>query len=109
MLAEERPKKIYDENELMADTEMDEVLNLLSNDEDIGLTENEMTRDQKELIQAIIQQFKPEEDVKDLCILYEVTGYQGRLRDDTNFWYNYKDFFELGEDGNFIKKSNMNT
>ena len=60
------------------------------------------------MIKAIIQQFKPEEDVKDLCILYEVTGYRGENSDDPNFWHNYTDFFELGEDSNFIKINNMN-
>ena len=37
-----------------------------------------------------------------------MTGYQGKFKEDPNFWYNYKDFFELGEDGNFIKTSNLN-
>ena len=37
-----------------------------------------------------------------------MTGYQGEWKDDPNFWHNYKDFFELGEDSNFIKIKNMN-
>ena len=37
-----------------------------------------------------------------------MTGYQGKFKEDPNFWYNYKDFFELGEDGDFIKTSNLN-
>ena len=37
-----------------------------------------------------------------------MTGFQGEWKDDPNFWHNYKDFFELGEDGNFIKMNKMN-
>ena len=53
------------------------------------------------MIRTIKEQFDPENDVKDLCILYEVTGYQGG--DDPDFWENYKDFYELGKDSNFIQ------
>ena len=34
----------------------------------------------------------------DLCILYEVTGYQDESA-EVGFWESYKDFFELGDVG----------
>ena len=46
---------------------------------------------------------------KDLAILYEVTGYRGGCRTDENFWHNYKDFYELGEDSDFIKIDKVKT
>ena len=44
----------------------------------------------------------------DLCILYEVTGYQDESA-DADFWNQYMDFFELGKDENLIRKDKMQT
>ena len=43
----------------------------------------------------IREKFDPVEIVADLCILYEVTGYQDESA-DADFWDQYMDFFELG-------------
>ena len=48
-------------------------------------------------MREIRENFDPEEKVADLCILYEVTGYQDESA-EAGFWESYKDFFELGDD-----------
>ena len=44
----------------------------------------------------------------DLCILYEVTGYKDESA-ETDFWEQYMDFFELGNDENLIRQDKMET
>ena len=50
-----------------------------------------------ELIDKVNQRFNPKENLKDLAILYEITGYQddGPL-DDVDFWSNYGNYKVLG-------------
>ena len=61
-------------------------------DRDVRLTDT-----QKQMIREIRERFEPEENVTDLCILYEVTGYQDESA-EVGFWESYKDFFELGDE-----------
>ena len=47
------------------------------------------------LIKNVEQQFDAKGSLKDLAILYEITGFQGQIPDDLNafdFWDNYADF-----------------
>ena len=44
--------------------------------------------------------------VADTCILYEVTEYKDESAAD-DFWEQYMDFFELGEDTDFLKESRI--
>ena len=50
-----------------------------------------------ELIEKVNERFNAQENLKDLAILYEITGYQdnGPL-DDDDFWSNYGNFKVLG-------------
>ena len=59
------------------------------------VNEDELTPEQRELLREIREKFDPDEIVADLCILYEVTGYQDESA-DVDFWNQYMDFFELG-------------
>ena len=65
-----------------------------------------LTEEQRELISAIREKFDPDDIVADLCILYEVTGYQDKSA-DADFWPMYMDFSELGEDENLIRQDRM--
>ena len=49
------------------------------------VNEDELTPEQRELLREIREKFDPEEIVADLCILYEVTGYQDESA-DVDFW-----------------------
>ena len=42
----------------------------------------------------------------DLCILYEITNYKDESA-EPDFWDMYMDFFELGDDQNFIRALRM--
>ena len=47
------------------------------------------------------QNFNPLKDLADLCILYEVTGFQGKLeRDNFDFWETHYGDFEKLSDSN---------
>ena len=46
------------------------------------------------------------EIVTDLCILYEVTSYKDESA-EVDFWDQYMDFFELGNDENLIRADRM--
>ena len=52
------------------------------------------------------EQFNPEEIVADLCIMYEATGFKHESA-ESDFWDQYMDFAELGDDANLIKNSKM--
>ena len=65
-----------------------------------------LTEEQRELLYEIREKFDPVDIVADLCILYEVTGYQDGSA-DADFWHQYMDFFELGEDENLIRQDRM--
>ena len=54
------------------------------------------------------EQFKPEEIPEDTLILYEVSGFQDEFKDPQDFQDKYEDFFELGQDDQYIKIKNMN-
>ena len=56
-----------------------------------------LTGEQMELLREIREKFDPDDIVADLCILYEVTGYKDSSA-DSDFWNQYMDFFELGND-----------
>ena len=61
------------------------------------VNEELLTEDQRELLLEIREKFDPVEIVADLCILYEVTGYQGdNPANDEDFWANYADYKVLG-------------
>ena len=58
--------------------------------------QEELTEEQKALLQEISEQFSPEDSAADMSILYEVTGFQTES-ENFQFWENYRDFEELGE------------
>ena len=61
-----------------------------------------LTAEQSILLHQIREKFNPVEIDADRYILYEVTGYQeGNASED--FWTQYMDFFDLGEDANLIR------
>ena len=70
------------------------------------IDEAKLTPEQRKLISEIREKFKPDDIVADLCILYEVTGYQDKSP-NADFWPMYMDFFELGEDENLIRQDRM--
>ena len=45
----------------------------------------------KELVEEIDKRFDPDDDIADLGILYEMTGYQG-LPPEPEFWKTYEEF-----------------
>ena len=50
-----------------------------------------------DLIEKVNQKFNSQENLKDLAILYEITGYQDMgPPDDEDFWSNYDNFKVLG-------------
>ena len=49
------------------------------------VNEEELTPEQRELLREIREKFDPGDIVADLCILYEVTGYQDDSA-DADFW-----------------------
>ena len=66
------------------------------------VADEELTEEQRELLSEIREKFKPEDIVADLCILYEITNYKDESA-EPDFWDMYMDFFELGDDQNFIR------
>ena len=58
--------------------------------------DEQLTNDQLELLREIAEQFNPEDDQADLCILYECTGFKANT-ESAYFWDNYQDFVEPGE------------
>lgn len=48
-------------------------------------------------MKEISDNFSPSESAADLSILYEVTGFKAES-ENFEFWENYRDFEELGED-----------
>ena len=64
-----------------------------------------MTDLQLELLKEIAENFSPEDSAADLSILYEVTGYKNDSQ-SCDFWDNYRDFEELGEDKLLSKRNN---
>ena len=50
------------------------------------------------LAQKVQEAFHPEENIKDLAILYELTGFQGDMpQDDQEFWADYASYKVLGQ------------
>ena len=50
------------------------------------------------LCEKVQEAFDPEQNTKDLAILYELTGFQGDLPpDDQEFWAEYATYKVLGE------------
>ena len=45
----------------------------------------------KQLVEEIDKRFDPKDDIADLSILYEMTGYQG-LPPEPEFWKTYEEF-----------------
>ena len=72
-----------------------------------AVIEEQLTDEQKELLEEIREKFDPVEVVTDLCILYEVTNYKDESA-ESDFWEQYMDFFELGNDENMIRSDKMN-
>ena len=68
---------------------MESLMALFENDENL-------TEEQLMLLQEISQRFSAEDDVADLSILFEVTGYKSESQ-NFYFWSEYTDFEELGE------------
>ena len=66
-----------------------------------------LTEEQKKLLNEIREKFKPDEIVADLCILYEITSYKDESA-EADFWDMYMDFYELGDDQNFIREKRKN-
>lgn len=49
------------------------------------------------LIEQVNEKFDAQENLNDLAILYEITGFQDELpADDIDFWSNYANFKVLG-------------
>ena len=69
---------------------------------DIVESQYNLTDEQQELLMEIRNRFRPNEIPADLCILYEVSGYEDEAQ-DPNWWDLYKDFAELGKD-NLIRE-----
>ena len=66
-----------------------------------------LTEEQRELLNEIRDKFDPVDIVADLCILSEVTNYKDKSA-DPDFWDQYMDFSELGDDTNLIREDRLN-
>ena len=65
------------------------------------LDDERLTEDQIMLLKSIREKFNPDEVVADVCMLYEISGFQDETT-EPDFWDEYMDFFELGNDENMI-------
>ena len=70
------------------------------------VNDENLTDDQKALLKEIQGKFDPLNNVSDVCILYEVTGYKDESTEE-DFWDQYLDYFELGNDQNLVKKNKL--
>ena len=55
-----------------------------------------MTSKKLALIDQVNERFNAQENLKDLAILYEITGFQDEVPDDGDFWSNYGNFKVIG-------------
>ena len=86
MIAEEEAEKLRNQV-------IDTLINMdINNDDDVfkpgrvgKINEEQLTEEQKQLLEEIRTKFDSTEIVADLCILYEVTGYKDESADD-EFW-----------------------
>ena len=55
-----------------------------------------MTSKKLALIDQVNERFDAQDNLKDLAILYEITGFQGEVPEDGDFWSNYGNFKVIG-------------
>ena len=72
-------------------------------------TDERLTDEMRELLTDIRTKFKPETDVADRCVLYEVTNYKDNKNCPEDFWDLYTDFAELGNDEKLVNVNKMDT
>ena len=70
------------------------------------VSDSKLTDEQKKLLREIREKFDPVNIVADTCILYEVTEFKDDSAND-EFWEQYMDFFELGDDDKLIRDSKI--
>lgn len=106
MIAEDEAEKLRTQVIDQLATSLDENSDVLTAGRYRNFNEDQLTDEQKELLTEIREKFDPVEIVADLCILYEVTSYKDESA-ESDFWDQYMDFFELGNDENLISAKNM--
>ena len=60
--------------------------------------DDRLTSQMRELLKEIRERFKPETDEHDKMVLYEVTNFKDESNCPADFWEQYEDFAELGNE-----------
>ena len=84
---------------------IDSALNTRTNQDIIG--DPELSQTQKDLLVMIREKFMPAADIPDLCILYEITKYKDESA-KAEFWDQYEDFAEPGDQDALVKPEKLN-
>ena len=98
-----QPSAIGDQNDALLTGTLNQADSTVSVMADDFENDEHLTNEQLELLREIAEQFSPEDNTADLCILYECTGFKANT-ESARFWDNYKDLVEPGEEDKLVNE-----
>lgn len=66
-----------------------------------------LTKEMRVLLRDIRERFKPETDLNDLCVLYEVTKFKGQDVSPPDFWEHYDNIADLSDTNKLVNINKM--